>query len=229
MLSHNKVFIPHCQYPFHKKEGENKQIKQPADRGNILFARFVIRKKCPIRLFPLLSLPSRLSTPFLPRYDMIENKKRRSALYNFHEGETTDEKTTTCAALALAALFAFAGCAPNKGAEQIPSSADTETESAGFEEISPEEAKELIGEANVVLLDVRTQEEYDEGHIEGAVLLPYDAITADSAGLPADKDATIIIYCRSGRRSLSPRKRSSAWLHRGSTTWAAYRAGLMPS
>ncbi len=111
------------------------------------------------------------------------------------------KKTTTCAALALAALFAFAGCAPNKGAEQIPSSADTETESAGFEEISPEEAKELIGEANVVLLDVRTQEEYDEGHIEGAVLLPYDAITADSAGLPADKDATIIIYCRSGRRS----------------------------
>jgi len=53
----------------------------------------------------------------------------------------------------------------------------------------------------VVLLDARTQEEYDEGHIESATLLPYDAIAADSAALPADKDATIIVYCRSGRRS----------------------------
>ena len=53
-----------------------------------------------------------------------------------------------------------------------------------------------------LLLDVRTQEEYDGGSIPGAILLPYDEIRARAAtDLPADKDALIIVYCRSGRRS----------------------------
>ncbi len=51
------------------------------------------------------------------------------------------------------------------------------------------------------MLDVRTQEEYDAGHIDGARLLPYDAITAESPGLPTDKNAVVIVYCRSGSRS----------------------------
>jgi rhodanese-related sulfurtransferase len=59
----------------------------------------------------------------------------------------------------------------------------------------------LDADENVTLLDVRTQEEYDEGHIEGAILLPYDTITASSIGLPADKASAVIVYCRSGRRS----------------------------
>lgn len=102
----------------------------------------------------------------------------------------------TFAALSLAAALALAGCAPS----QNPAAAG-QTQTAAFRSITPEEAHELIGKADVVLLDVRTQEEYDEGHIEGAALLPHDAITADSAALPADKDATLIVYCRTGRRS----------------------------
>jgi phage shock protein E len=108
-------------------------------------------------------------------------------------------KKLTIAALSLAAALAFAGCAPGHDSEGASPTAAAETQA--FRSISPEEARELIGKENVVLLDVRTQEEYDEGHIEGAELLPYDAITAESAGLPADKDAALIIYCRSGRRS----------------------------
>ena len=68
-------------------------------------------------------------------------------------------------------------------------------------DLSPEEAKARM-EANpdLILLDVRTQEEYDDGHIPGAVCLPSDMI---EEGMPFsfDKDAEILLYCRSGRRS----------------------------
>jgi phage shock protein E len=67
--------------------------------------------------------------------------------------------------------------------------------------VSPEDARKLIGQKGVVLLDVRDQYEYDGGHIAGAVLLPYDAIAEGAPGLPEDKGSTIIVYCRSGRRS----------------------------
>lgn len=69
--------------------------------------------------------------------------------------------------------------------------------------ISAEKAKELMGkDSSVILIDVRTQEEYDSGRIPGALLLPYDRITEKSAsGIIPQKDSAIIVYCRSGRRS----------------------------
>ena len=67
--------------------------------------------------------------------------------------------------------------------------------------LTPEEARARLDEAEeIILLDVRTQEEYDAGHIPGAVCLPHDAITEDRP-LPYDKEAEILVYCRSGRRS----------------------------
>lgn len=69
--------------------------------------------------------------------------------------------------------------------------------------IAPATAKALLGsEKGIILLDVRTEQEFAEGHIEGALLLPYDSITAASAAkyIPA-KGAKVIVYCRSGRRS----------------------------
>lgn len=69
--------------------------------------------------------------------------------------------------------------------------------------MTPEQAKELLASENdIVLLDVRTADEFAGGHIPGAHLLPYDAITASSAAkaIPSKK-AKIIVYCRSGRRS----------------------------
>jgi len=108
-------------------------------------------------------------------------------------------KKLVFAALSLTAALVFAGCAP--GQTPAGASATAAEQTQAVRSISPEEARELIGKPGVVLLDVRTQEEYDEGHIESAALLPYDAITAGSAALPAGKDTTIIVYCRSGRRS----------------------------
>ncbi len=53
--------------------------------------------------------------------------------------------------------------------------------------------------ANVLLLDVRTQAEFDQGHLPGAVLSPYDGLEA--AFGEADKSRPIVVYCRSGHRS----------------------------
>jgi rhodanese-related sulfurtransferase len=78
-------------------------------------------------------------------------------------------------------------------------SAQTETAEVSF--ISPVDTKALMESEDVLLLDVRTQEEYAEAHIEGAKLLPYDEISERTDELPADKDMAIIVYCRSGSRA----------------------------
>lgn len=68
--------------------------------------------------------------------------------------------------------------------------------------VSYEELQQSLSNKEViVLLDVRTQEEFDNGHIPGAVLLPYDEVEEKAGKLLPDKDREIVIYCRSGRRS----------------------------
>lgn len=67
--------------------------------------------------------------------------------------------------------------------------------------LTAEEAKARLDEGeNVVLLDVRTRGEFDSGHIPGAVCLPNETIK-EGLSLPYDREAEILIYCRSGRRS----------------------------
>ena len=73
--------------------------------------------------------------------------------------------------------------------------------------LSPEDAKARIDEnPDLILLDVRTQEEFDQGHIPGAVCLPNEMIAADMP-FPFGKDAEILVYCRSGRRSAESAKK----------------------
>ena len=68
--------------------------------------------------------------------------------------------------------------------------------------ITAEEAKKLMdSEEGCIILDVRTREEYDQGHIPGAVLIPNTEIEAKAADLLPDKGQLILVYCRSGRRS----------------------------
>ena len=65
-----------------------------------------------------------------------------------------------------------------------------------------EEAKAVIdAEENVIILDVREQYEYDEGHIPGAVLLPSGSVKAKASEVLPDKNQKILVYCRSGNRS----------------------------
>jgi len=100
---------------------------------------------------------------------------------------------------AMAVLIAASG--PLLRRMTTPPAAETE---ASYRKISPEEAKGIMdgGEA-FVLLDVRTEAEFEERRIEGAMLIPVDEIEARAAAELPDKDALIIVYCRSGRRSAS--------------------------
>ena len=68
--------------------------------------------------------------------------------------------------------------------------------------ITAEEAKEIMDtEEGYIILDVRTQDEFDESRIPGAILIPHDEITEKAEDLLTDKDQLILVYCRSGRRS----------------------------
>jgi phage shock protein E len=51
------------------------------------------------------------------------------------------------------------------------------------------------------VIDVRTDSEFQEGHLPGAINIPYDQITSRLAELPSDRSQPIVLYCRSGRRS----------------------------
>lgn len=71
-----------------------------------------------------------------------------------------------------------------------------------FLDITAEEARKLMdSEKDRIILDVRSREEYDQGHIPGAILIPDTEIEAKAADLLPDKDQLILVYCRSGRRS----------------------------
>ena len=90
----------------------------------------------------------------------------------------------------LASIFPFAcvGCS-NGG-------------SVGYKQISGAEAKALMdSESGYIIIDAREQYEYDEGHIPGAILIPYGEIADRAEKALPDKDQLILVYCRSGRRS----------------------------
>jgi len=75
-------------------------------------------------------------------------------------------------------------------------------EKSTYTTISGKEAKKMMDEnKDIIILDVRTREEYQEGHIEGAILIPDDEITEKAESMLTDKSETILVYCRSGRRS----------------------------
>ena len=73
---------------------------------------------------------------------------------------------------------------------------------AVYVNITAEEAKQIMdSEEGYIILDVRTQEEYDEGHIPGATQISHEEIAEKAEEVLTDKDQLILVYCRSGRRS----------------------------
>ena len=90
-------------------------------------------------------------------------------------------------------LLLLTGCGGN--------ASNTSSES-NYQQISQEEAKEMMDTQDVIILDVREQDEYDSGHIPGAVLLPVGTIDEETAAeVIPEKDSTVLVYCRSGNRS----------------------------
>ena len=99
------------------------------------------------------------------------------------------------AVIAMTAVLILTGCG---------SSADDKTvgDKKTYRQVSPEEAAAMMEEeTDYIILDVRTQEEYETAHIPGAICIPNETIgTGDIPELP-DKDQLILVYCRSGNRS----------------------------
>lgn len=84
----------------------------------------------------------------------------------------------------LIAVFSLSACAQNESVN-----------------ISPTEAEEKINTENVLLLDVRTAEEFAEGHIESATNIDFYASNFQELVNKLDKEKTYVVYCRSGGRS----------------------------
>ncbi|MPM09793.1 Thiosulfate sulfurtransferase GlpE [bioreactor metagenome] len=102
------------------------------------------------------------------------------------------------AVLAILAL-ALTGCSKSTEEESV-------NEKIQYVKISPKDAKEIMDNEESIVLDVRTKDEYDQGHIEGAVLLPVDEISSKAEEVLKDKKAKILVYCRSGNRSATAAK-----------------------
>ena len=76
------------------------------------------------------------------------------------------------------------------------------TTDGSYQQITQEAAKEMMDAQEVIILDVREQNEYDSGHTPGAVLLPVGTIDENTAAqVIPEKDSTVLVYCRSGNRS----------------------------
>ena len=75
--------------------------------------------------------------------------------------------------------------------------------SQGYTQITAEKARQVIASTpDVIVLDVRTEEEFLKGHLANAVRIPYNELEQRAFAELPDKNATIVIYCKSGRRSL---------------------------
>lgn len=89
-------------------------------------------------------------------------------------------------------VMLFTGCEKNGGSTV-----------KNYEHISQKSAKEIIDTENgYIILDVRTEEEYDEGHIMGAICIPNESIDEGITSVLLDKNQLILVYCRSGNRSV---------------------------
>ena len=78
----------------------------------------------------------------------------------------------------------------------------TASAAAAYQQITQEKAKEMMqAEDGHIIVDVRRQDEYDSGHIPGAILIPNESIGTEQPKELPDLDQVILIYCRSGRRS----------------------------
>lgn len=100
------------------------------------------------------------------------------------------------------ALAGLTGCFGAAAGSNGSNAANGSSNSSSYQQVDAETAKELMDtEDDYVILDARTQAEYDEAHIPGAILIPHDTVTTAAEDALPDKDQLILVYCRSGNRS----------------------------
>lgn len=118
------------------------------------------------------------------------------------------KKVLCIASVALCLLLA--ACQDNSSSIGIIGGSDGPTaiivaekkDKAMYQQITAEDAKKLMdSNEKYILLDVREKDEFDAGHIPGALLIPYTEIENKAQEMLPDKNKLILVYCRSGRRS----------------------------
>ena len=93
----------------------------------------------------------------------------------------------------------FAGCTQKTNTEHTEA---TQVNIGTYYQIPQDEAKRIMDEeSDYIIVDAREQSEYDEGHIKGAIVIPYTEIEQKAEEMLPDKEQLILVYCRSGRRS----------------------------
>lgn len=107
----------------------------------------------------------------------------------------------------LAALLLLTACQAIPVAESQAPKTSSATQKEGptmageYHKITAEEAKTKMDTETVTIVDVRTMEEYQEGHVSGAILVPNESISNEMPESLPDQEAVLLVYCRSGRRS----------------------------
>lgn len=113
-------------------------------------------------------------------------------------------------------LAGLTGCLGAPTGDNGNTNSDSGSNSNSYQQVDTEAAKELMDtEDDYVILDARTQTEYDEGHIPGAILIPHDTVATAAENALPDKGQLILVYCRSGNRS---KEASQALVDLGYTT-----------
>ena len=112
-----------------------------------------------------------------------------------------------------AILLSFAGCAggstspagstaDSTATSALSSAASTEQQpQSSYHKITADEAKAMMDEGGVTVVDVRRADEYEAAHIPGAILLSNETIADTAPDALTDKDAALLVYCRTGVRS----------------------------
>lgn len=118
---------------------------------------------------------------------------------------TANPYTSIIYGIILGVLVAGIIASPTKTADLKETSQTTSIE---YKKITVDEAKGRIDSGDeLIILDVRTEAEYKEGHIPNAILIPNESIKNEMTDLLPDLNAEILIYCRSGNRSAQAAKK----------------------
>lgn len=108
--------------------------------------------------------------------------------------------------IGIAAVLSLSGCGLGREKNTIQatskeSSLSKESTADAYHKITAEEAKKMMDEEDVIVVDVRRADEYTVKHIPGAILVPNESIKEEQPKDLPDKDAVILIHCRTGVRS----------------------------
>ena len=104
-------------------------------------------------------------------------------------------------------FFLVVGCDSNNANNDLNSADSNNTSVQDYSIIDVVSAHDIIENEDVVIIDVRSKNEYNTGYIENAINIPVDSIQYKIGNIVPDKDKKILLYCRSGARAQEAAKK----------------------